>query len=218
MHIAYDEHIKQELKHFFPIMKAIAGQFGNQCEAVIHDFSDYNSSIVAMIGNVTERELYAPLTSFVIEIINTEGDDAEDKIGYITYFKGKPFRCSTIFIRDGNKVIGCLCINYCVQDFFALKRITEQLTTNRSVLQLDAEAKQEYFAQNVEDFVEYTIQNVIEKNGEDLTKLTKAERLDLIRELEWTGVFSVKGTVETLAERMNMSKYTIYNDIEEVRR
>src|SRR5690606_18724556 len=114
--------------------------------------------------------------------------------------------------------IGCLCINYCVQDFFALKRITEQLTTSRSVLELEKEAKDEYFAQSVEDFVDNTVQKIIARNGKDLTKLTKAERLDLIRQLDQTGVFLVKGTVEMLAERMNMSKYTIYNDIDEVRK
>ena len=165
MNIAYDENIHPVFKNYFPIMKAIAGQFGNQCEVVLHDFSNYNASIIAMMGNVTERDLYAPLTSMVIDIISKEGKDAEDRIGYITYYKGKPFRCSTIFIRDGAELAGCLCINYCVQDFFALKRITEQLTTNRSVLQLEAEAQKEYFAENVEDFVEYTIQSIIEQKA-----------------------------------------------------
>ncbi|GGH68148.1 hypothetical protein GCM10010978_00840 [Compostibacillus humi] len=218
MYIAYDENIDERFKRYFPIMKAVTGLLGNQCETVIHDFSNHNESIVAMMGNVTERQLYAPLTSFVLEILKKEGDEAEDRIGYITYYKGKPYRCSTIFIRDGKELIGCLCINYCVQDFFALKRITEQLTTSRSVLELEKEAKDEYFAQSVEDFVDNTVQKIIARNGKDLTKLTKAERLDLIRQLDQTGVFLVKGTVEMLAERMNMSKYTIYNDIDEVRK
>lgn len=172
-----------------------------------------------MFGNVTGRELYAPLTNVVIEILNEEGDHAEDRIGYISYYKGLPFRNSTIFIRDDHgKIIGCLCINYCVQDFFALKQITEQLTTSRSVSELKSEAKEEYFAQNVDDFVEYNMQKVLEKQGGDLTKLSKEERINLIRELEEKGIFLVKGTVEKIAERLNMSKYTIYNYIEEVKK
>jgi len=200
-------------------MKAIAGQFGNQCEVVIHDFSDYNSSIHALMGNVTGRDLYAPLTRFIIQTLQKEGEDVEDKVGYITYYEGKPFRCSTVFIRDHQeKLIGCLSINYCVQDFFTLKKITEQLTTNRSVLQLESEAKEEYFAHNVEDFVENTFETIVNNVGKDLTTLTKTERLELVHELDETGVFSVKGTVEKLAERMLMSIYTIYNDIEESRK
>lgn len=218
MYIAYDENIHPELKKYFSIAKAIAGQFGNQCEVVIHDTSDYHSSIVAMFGNVTGRQLYAPLTNVIIEILNEKGDDAEDIVGYISYYKGQPFRNSTIFIRDENeKIIGCLCINYCVQDFFALKQITEQLTNSRSVSELKSEAKEEYFAQNVDDFVEYNIQKTLEKQGGDLTKLSKEERINLIRDLEEKGIFLVKGTVELIAERMNMSKYTIYNYIDVVK-
>lgn len=219
MYIAYHEDIKPIYRSYFPIMKAIAGQFGNQCEVVIHDFADYNASIYAMMGNVTGRELYAPLTQFIIQTLQKEGEDAEDKIGYITYFQGKPFRCSTIFIREEGELVGCLCINYSVQEFFALKAITEQLTTSRSVLQLESEAKKEYFARNVEDFVEHTLEDVLtRKEGKDITQLTKDERIEIIRELDATGIFSVKGTVEKLAERMNMSKFTIYNYIEESRK
>jgi len=199
-------------------MKAIAGQFGNQCEVVIHDFADYSSSIHAMMGNVTDRGLYAPLNRFIIQLLQEKGEDVEDQIGYITYYHGRPFRCSTIFIREKGKLIGCLSINYCVQDFFALKKITEQLTTNRSVLQLESEAKEEYFAHSIEDFVSHTFETIIDKKGKDLSKLTKDERLQLVHELDETGIFSVKGTVEELAERMNMSIYTIYNDIEESRK
>jgi len=218
MYVAYDENINVGLKNYFPFMKAVAGQFENQCEVVMHDFKDYNRSVLAMFGNVTGRELYSPLTNFVIEIINKEGDEAKDRIGYITHFKGRPFKCSTTFIRDGKKVIGCICINYCVQEYFALKKIVDQFTTNTNKIDSNHEVKDEYFANNIDDLVEHIIQQVIEAKGEDLSKLTKEERIELVRELEEKGVFLVKGTVETLAERMNMSKYTIYNYIEEVRK
>lgn len=218
MHVEIDENIKPLLKSYMPVMKVIAGQFGNQCEVILHDFSNYDSSIVAMVGNITDRDLCAPLTDFVIEILQKEGNDAEDQIGYLTYFKGKPFRCSTMFIRDGEQVIGCMCINYCVQDFLTLKKVADNFLSDTSILKPVQKFKQEYFAQNIDDFVENTIQKVLVEKGEDLTRLTKDERIELIRELDQKGVFLVKGTVETLAERMNMSKYTIYSYIEKAKK
>ena len=219
MYFVYDESIKPIFRSYFPIMKAIAGHFGHQCEVVIHDFTDFNRSIVAMAGNVTGRDLYAPLTQFIRKTLREKGEDVEDQIGYIAYFQGKPFRCSTIFIREEGKLVGCLSINYSVQEFFALKAITEQLTMSRSVLQLKAEAKREYFARNVEDFVEHTFASVIQKKGfKDLSQLTKDERLEMIRELDATGIFSVKGTVEKLAGQMNVSKFTVYSYLEEIRK
>lgn len=218
MYVNYEENLNPIFKDYLPIMKVISGQFGNQCEVVLHDFSNYTSSIVAIVGNITDRKLHAPLTDFVIEILRNEGDDAEDRIGYMTYFKGKPFRCSTTFIRDGSQVIGCMCINYCVQDYFTIKKMADPFITAYQDMEAISEVKQEYFAQSIDDFVENTIQKVLADKGEDLTRLTKPERIDLIGELEQKGVFLVKGTVETLAERMNISKYTIYNYIEEVKK
>ncbi|MBA4602376.1 helix-turn-helix transcriptional regulator [Thermoactinomyces mirandus] len=217
MFIQLAEDLNPVFEPYLPFMKAITGILGDQCEVVLHDFSNYNASVVAIVGNVTNRKLYAPLTNFVIEIIKTEGDEAEDRIGYHTYFKGKPYRCSTIFIRHKRKLAGCLCINYCIQDFFTLRKIAGNFIMEESGLDKSPDYRDEYFASNIDDFVKNVFQKVIEKRGEDLTRLTRAERLEIIRELEEKGIFLVKGTVEMLAEHMNLSKYTVYNYIDEVK-
>lgn len=217
MLIQLAEDLNPVFEPYVPLMKAVTGMFGDQCEVVLHDFSDYNASVVAIVGNVTHRKLYAPLTNFVIEIIKTEGDEAEDRIGYHTCFKGKPYRCSTVFIRHNKKLIGCLCINYCIQDFFTLRKIATNLIMSEDELNKSSHCGDEYFASNVDDFVENVFQKVIEKRKEDLTRLTRPERLEIIGELEEKGVFLVKGTVEMLAEHMNLSKYTVYNYIDEVK-
>ncbi len=210
------ENLNPVFEPYLPLMKAVTGILGDRCEVVLHDFSDYNASVVAIVGNVTNRKLYAPLTDFVIEIIKTEGDEAEDRIGYHTCFKGKPYRCSTVFIRHNGKLAGCLCINYCIQDFFTLKKIAENSIMDASD-EKSAHFGEEYFASNIDDFVEHVFKKVIGKSGEDLTRLTRPERLEIIGELEEKGIFLVKGTVEMLAEHMNLSKYTVYNYIDEVK-
>ncbi|MGA8941120.1 MAG: PAS domain-containing protein [Thermoactinomyces sp.] len=213
MRIQLAENLNPVFEPYLPLMKAVAGMFGEQCEVVLHDFSDLNASVVAIAGNVTNRKLYAPLTNFVVEIIKTEGDEAEDRIGYHTCFKGKPYRCSTVFIRQNRKLAGCLCITYCIQDFFTLRKIAGHFIN----MDQPSHFKDEYFASNIDDFVENAFQKVIEQRGEDLTRLTRPERLEIIRELEEKGIFLVKGTVEMLAEHMNLSKYTVYNYIDEVK-
>lgn len=217
MFIQLAEDLNPVFNPYLPLMKAITGMFGDECEVVLHDFSDYNASVVAIVGNVTSRKLYAPLTNFVIEIIKTEGDQAEDRIGYYTRFKGKPYRCSTVFIRHNKKLAGCLCINYCVQDFFILRKIAGNFIMDENELHTPHHFRDEYFSSNVDDFVENVFQKVIEKKGADLTRLTRRERLEIIGELEEKGIFLVKGTVEMLAEHMNLSKYTVYNYIDEVK-
>lgn len=220
--VEYDPLLKRELKSYLPIMDAIAVHFGKNCEVVLHDLSRVESSLVAMANNVTGRALGAPITNFVLEILQKEGNNAEDKIGYLSKTRdGKNLKSSTIFIRDNGKVVGTLCINYCVDDYLMAKNILENFCRESDAGKekevLDAADHSEYFANNVEEFVEHIIEEVLQQEGRNLQYLDKQDRVDLVRRLDEKGVFLVKGAIELVAARLGASKYTIYNYVDEVR-
>jgi len=58
MYVTYDENINSHLKTYFPIIKVITGRFSTQCEVIIHDFSNYDISIHAMMENIKSRKNY----------------------------------------------------------------------------------------------------------------------------------------------------------------
>lgn len=47
--------------------------------------------------------------------------------------------------------------------------------------------------------------------------MSTAERLDLLRALEENGVFRIKGSVDQVARRMGVSKYTVYGYLKKIR-
>jgi predicted transcriptional regulator YheO len=53
--------------------------------------------------------------------------------------------------------------------------------------------------------------------GNDFSYLGKSDKLALIADLDRKGVFLVKGAVNIVAKRMNVSKFSIYNYLDEIR-
>ncbi len=203
-------------------MNIVAAHFGNNCEVVLHDLSHVDSSLVAIAGNVTNRSIGAPITNFVLEILQKEGSDAEDRIGYISKTKdGKTLKSSTTFIRNQGEIIGVFCINYCLDDYLMAKNVIENFcsgnTIDRKTNELNTSTNMEFYANNVEEFVENIIKDVLQQEKRKLQMIDKQERLDLVCKLNDKGVFLVKGAIDIVAKRLGSSKYTIYNYLEKLR-
>ena len=99
------------------IAKAIAAQFGSNCEVVLHELSGkstYSSIVAIENGHVTGRKVGDGPSHVVLEQLGHEDDNAEDQLGYLTRTKdGKILKSSSVYIRDENgKVTGILGINY----------------------------------------------------------------------------------------------------------
>ncbi|MFR7745358.1 MAG: PAS domain-containing protein [Acutalibacteraceae bacterium] len=99
------------------IAKAIAAQFGSNCEVVLHELSGksaYSSIVAIENGHVTGRKVGDGPSHVVLEQLGHEDDNAEDQLGYLTRTKdGKILKSSSVYIRDETgKVTGILGINY----------------------------------------------------------------------------------------------------------
>ena len=68
------------------IAKAIAAQFGSNCEVVLHELSGksaYSSIVAIENGHVTGRKVGDGPSHVVLEQLGHEDDNAEDQLGYI---------------------------------------------------------------------------------------------------------------------------------------
>jgi len=205
------------LNSFKPLADAIAKTFGGFCEAVIHDFSDPDHSLVYISGNVTKRKCGAPITNLVLQALKMYGDSVPDMIGYRSVTRdGRDLKCTTVFIRrPGHGVIGCFCINIDISDLKSgYARLGELLST---VGDDDLGNQHEEFVEDVPGLVRTVLSSILEtsKNPADLSK---DDKLALVEKLETKGLFLVKGVIEEVARLMNISKHTVYRYLDEVRR
>jgi predicted transcriptional regulator YheO len=199
---------------------AIVAVFGERCEVVIHDFNDITRSVVYIAGNVTNRSVGAPITDLPFRLVKEFGNKVPDKIGYKnTAGNGKFLKCSTVFLRDPNgKVEGCLCINFDVTDFVFLSTgFSDFSSLNQNSDRQLLFTPQEHYTKSFAETMESVIDTTVAEYGKLPATMDKTEKKDLIRKLDRSGVFMIKGSVDYVAKVFGASRYTIYNYLKEVR-
>ncbi|HAJ33549.1 MAG TPA: hypothetical protein DCK79_09300 [Candidatus Atribacteria bacterium] len=215
--------IHPDLKKFIPVAKTIAQMFGKNCEVVLHDFNRPQHSIVDIQnGHVTGRKIGDPITDFALSVWRKGGygKRKEDKIvNYKTKTKdGKILRSSSVFIRDDQKkIIGCLCINYDLTEHLMFNKIVEELCTTIDLDKGKSKEETETFTGDVDEVLENIIEEAIEKVGKPVSMMQKGDKLMVAKIVDEKGGFLIKGAINQLAAEINVSRYTIYNYMEELK-
>ena len=212
--------LNQNLEFFKQLAKGIVGIFGKRCEVVIHDFSDITRSVVHIEGNVTNRSVGAPVTSTMMRMLDEFGDQVPDKIAYkITTEDGKVLRCASIFLRnDSGELEGCIAINFNISDFmFFSQAFTDFTFLSNGTSNSTNKESLVYFSEKPAKSMESTIDAIVSQHEKSPAMMNKTEKKEIVGKLDKAGVFSVKGSINYLANVFGASKYTIYNYLKEVR-
>lgn len=212
-----------ELEKLIPLAESIYANFGKNTEVVIHDLRHPENSVVYVLGNVTKRTIGAPATNLILETLRNDHERADNvpPIHNICCYKtvtkdGKILRSSSTFFRDdAGEIIGCLCINYDITDFLHCNRLIEEFTAFPDT-ELKTEGK-EFFANHVKENLEDIVLSVVQRSTVPVDIMAKEDKLEMMRIFEEKGVFLVKGAIEYVAEVLNVSRYTIYNYLDEIR-
>lgn len=97
---------KDRLEFLKDLAKAIAGEFGSDCEVVVHDLEsdDMEHSIVAIEnGHVTNRRVGDGPSHVVLEALK-KPEELRDHIGYLTKTDdGKILKSTTVFVRNAKQ-------------------------------------------------------------------------------------------------------------------
>jgi predicted transcriptional regulator YheO len=204
---------KEYLLDFVSRLVNVLGQtFGKHCEIVVHDFNSPESSIIAIAnGSLTGREVGDTLDSLGFQLLKTH--PASDLLNYRTKTKdGKELKSSSIFLRDEKgQIFGALCVNV---DVSALLKAQEWV---QEALGSASTTIDERFERSVDEVLETLIQNAISSVGKNTADMTREEKVAIVAYLETKGAFLIRYSVERVAELLGMTKYTIYNYLDEIR-
>ena len=205
------------LENLKGIAQMIKETFGSRCEVAVHDLRDLEHSLVYISGDITGRNIGAPITDLVVNELQRENGAPKDLIGYKSVGKdGRILRSSTSFIRDAKgKVFATLCINYDITDFLNFTALLQDFTKTSEAQ--NGEEKQETFATSVQQTIESIINQAIENMGKHPMSMSMEEKVKFVGILEDKGAFMIKGAVDYIAAVLNVSKYTVYNYLNKVK-
>lgn len=207
--------INKKLEKYIPIANLIAKTFGKHCEVVIHDLSIPQNSVVYTINNhVTGREIGQSFEHLVKDVLLSKKFDNDYNANYITLAKdGRKIKSSTALIRDSeNKVIGALCINYDLEKLNYIKIFLDEfLAAEEETIETAVEP-----FDNVMEIVDDLLDKIIDNKNIELLK--RKDKIDLIFFMEKKGLFLVKGAIERVAEKLNISKVTVYSYLDEIKK
>jgi predicted transcriptional regulator YheO len=207
--------LSDEMRILLPVIKGIAAQFGDKCEVVLHDLTkEYESSIVAIEnGHLTGRKIGDPGSNLGLEVLRGTVTDG-DRYNYITQTKdGKILRSSSIYIKDKEgKTIGAVCINFDISDFLIAENTIKSITMHS----LDQEVT-EVFVNDVNDLLDFLLQECQKEIGKPVSHMTKEEKMKAIQFLDNRGAFLIKKSGDKVCQFFDISKFTLYNNLDEIR-
>jgi len=205
---------KESLLNFVSRLADGLGQtLGRFCEIVVHDFDSPESSIIAIAnGSLTGREVGDTLDALGFQLL--KNNPPTDLLNYRAKTKdGKELRSSSIFLRDEKgHIFGALCINV---DVSGLLKAQEWL---QEALGAASTTIDERFEHSVDEVLETLIQNAISSIGKNTADMTREDKVAIVAYLENKGAFLIRYSVERVAELLGMTKYTIYNYLDEIRK
>ena len=212
-----DEEIIEALK---PVVRGIALLIGNDCEVVLHSFKDMERSIVAIEnGKVTGRKLGSSLTDSGLEIIEEIVKQGKEIVGPYRGVapNGRPLRSVTVPIRNKNgRLIGAICMNFDISKIANIKEFIDNITTFPHEKILSAKVAKSS-SLSIDELMKQIFREVLLSTGAK-GNLPPHERNRLIvKELYRRKFFQIKDSIDLVASKLGISRFTIYNYIRELK-
>ncbi|SMY36838.1 YheO-like PAS domain protein [Photobacterium malacitanum] len=205
----FSEHDDNILRAYEAVVDGLAALIGPFCEIVLHSLADLNTSAIKIAnGQNTGRKVGSPITDLALRSLrDIQNSERNFSRPYFTRAKGGDLMKSiTIAIRNGdNKVIGLLCINVNLDVPF-----TQILQSFMPTDEAKQAASKVNFASDVDELVDQTVERTIEEINADKNVSNNAKNRQIVMELFDKGIFDIKDAINRVADRLNISKHTVY--------
>ena len=205
---------KKEAFDFLDRMaRGIAVMFGEQCETIVHEMDGQKVKNLAIYnGHVSGRTTGSTLSIYGRDTMMDEEDPKVNlDLDYVNQMvitsSGKTMKSSMFHFR-GEDYHFALGINYDISVMSQMSRIMDGL------LRTDATLQTSLFGTG--NSMEEVFESCSEMVKRPFSQMQKADRLTLVSILKEKGFFQMQRSVPYAAERLGVTKYTIYNYLNEL--
>lgn len=192
------------------LAKGIALTFGGSCETLIHDMSVKGHPILAIYnGHVSGREVGS-----IVDVLGStkDLDELVTGVDFVNHLAvtpdGKQIKSSTFQLVGENYQLA-LGINFDFSDLVNANRLFLGLMNVGGDLQ-------SAIWQAGEGMLSEIFEEALGVVGKPLDDMNKKDRLKLIKLLKDKNVFNIQKSVPFVSEKLNVSRYTVYNYLHEL--
>ncbi|WP_165772775.1 helix-turn-helix transcriptional regulator [Caviibacterium pharyngocola] len=201
------------LNSYSAVVEGVSALIGGHCEIVLHSLEDLeHSAIFIANGHNTNRQVGSPVTDFALKSLRSMQTESVSK-PYFTRAKGNGLMKSvTIAIRNKTRrIIGLLCININLD--VPMSQFVQSLMPTAE----HNEASEVNFASSVEELVTQTIEQTVEEVAADRLVSNNNKNRQVVISLYEKGIFDIKDAINLVAERLDISRHTVYLYIRQIK-
>lgn len=214
------------IRVFSDLVQPLGQSLPSSIEVVLHDLEKLPNSIVAVHGDVTGRRVGDPATDLLLQKV--AAGDYSHAVGYSTRLPdGRCLRSTTMILRDSTGTpVAALCLNSDVSVWQSLGRLAADMggllasaapgvTTEAEVAQAPA-VPEEMFPRDVDELASHLIHQAIVEQNVPVDLMRKEHKLAVVRALKDRGMFMLRDAVEMIAASLSVTRFTIYNYLNEL--
>ncbi|WP_261166572.1 transcriptional regulator [Microbacterium sp. Marseille-Q6965] len=214
------------IRVFSDLVQPLGQSLPSSIEVVLHDLARLPNSIVAVHGDVTGRRVGDPATDLLLQKV-AAGDFAH-AVGYSTRLPdGRCLRSTTMILRDSTGTpVAALCLNSDVSVWQSLGRIAADMgaAVADGVAEALADAlpsaavavPEEVFPRDVDELASHLIHQAIAEQNVPVDLMRKEHKIAVVRALRERGMFMLRDAVEMIAASLGVTRFTIYNYLNEL--
>lgn len=212
------------MKHYEVLTNFLGNVLSDNYEIALLDLREGKRCITAIAnGQNSGRTVGAPLTDLALKIIK---EGIWKKEPYLLNYSGltkdkRPLISSTFFIKEGQELLGMLCLNVDTQIYQQLCQSILKLgglpidSPYTKIIDLPVEHT-ETFTNDIGDIIASAMPDYIMDNRIPADRLTQDEKITIVKQLNEKGVFMIKGAVSEAALKLNCSDATIYRYLSKI--
>lgn len=197
------------LHSYEAVVDGLATLIGGHCEIVLHSLDNLNKSAVKIAnGENTGRKVGSPITDLALKMLkDIQNSETSVSPAYFTRAKGGVLmKAITIAIRNGDhRIIGLLCINMNLDAPFS--QVLKSFIPSQDATETESSVN---FASDVDELVDKTVERTVEEINADKDVSNNAKNRQIVMDLYDKGIFDIKDAINRVAERLNISKHTVY--------
>lgn len=191
-----------------PLSLLLTGMYGSQSEVIVCRLTEEkNLKIIYSKNNSPEHSIGLIYNGISVGILEEE---PEKLLKTINTTGGKYIQSCTVPIKSDEIIIGTITVNTDVTNIIFAQR---QLADLAAV----AEPEKTHACSDVSELMDHMISQAQEEIGKPVIYMKKKDKREFIKYLDDRGFFQIKKSSDRIANYLDISKFTLYSHLEDIR-